>query len=145
MPKDSRGKDQNNEIFTLSVKDFLHLDRNKYIDHDNSQYVLKQPVEKKEEPVRPTIVLKKSEVAQYFATGRGDDADAKLAKKARQAIEVLKAHIKEEEAEKAEEAEEAEKGLIETSQKKKIEIEEVINLNFENLISDKVLKGLKDM
>jgi hypothetical protein len=143
MPKDNRGKDQSNEIFTLSVKDFLHLDRSKYIDHDNSQYVLKQPLEKKEEPVRPTVILKKSEVAQYFATGRGDDADAKLAKKARDAIEILKAHIKQEEAEKAEEAEEAERGFIETP--KKQVIEEAINLNFENLISDKVVKGLKDM
>jgi hypothetical protein len=143
MPKDNRGKDQSSEIFTLSVKDFLHLDRNKYIDHDNSQYVLKQPIEKKEETVRPTIILKKSEVAQYFSTGTGDNADAKLAKKARDAIEILKAHIKQEEAEKAEEAEEAERGFIETP--KKQVIEEAINLNFENLISDKVVKRLKDM
>jgi argonaute-like protein implicated in RNA metabolism and viral defense len=143
MAKDTRGKDQSNDIFTLSVKDFLHLDRNKYIDHDNSQYVLKQPLEKKEEPIRPTVILKKSEVAQYFATGRGDDADAKLAKKARHAIEVLKEHLKEEEAEKAEAAEEAEKVFFETPQKQIIE--EAISLDFENLISDKVVKGLKDM
>jgi hypothetical protein len=144
MAKDNRGKDQSNEIFTLSVKDFLHLDRSKYIDHDNSQYVLKTPIEKKEETsVRPTVVLKKSEVAQYFATGRGDDADAKLAKKARHAIEVLKEHLKEEEAEKAEAAETAEKELFEIPQKQIIE--EAISLDFENLISDKVVKGLKDM
>jgi hypothetical protein len=127
----------NKEIFSLSVRDLLHLESDKHIEHDNSQYVLKQPVQKKEEAVRPIVILSKSEVAQYFSTGKGDTTDAKLAKKAHEAIEVLKEHVKQEETKKANAAE---KSNAETSQEQITE--DVLNLDFKDLISDSVLKRL---
>jgi ATP-dependent helicase/DNAse subunit B len=123
----------NQEMPSLSVKDILHLESAKYIKHDNSQYVLK-PVQKKEEVFHPSVILTKSEVEQYFSTGKGNEADAKLAQKAQEAIEVLKEHSKQEEAKKANTTE---KGNIETSP---YQMEEVLNLDFQGLILDSVLK-----
>jgi hypothetical protein len=134
MGKNKPIYNQDKEIFSLSMRDFLHLENDKYIEHDNSQYVLKQPVQKKEETVRPAVVFSKSEVAQYFSTGRGNETDAKLARKAHEAIEVLKAHVKQGEANKTSAAE---KGNTEAPKK---QIEEVLNFDFEDLILDSMLK-----
>jgi hypothetical protein len=134
MGKNKPVNNQNKEMFLLSMRDLLHLESDKYIEHDNSQYVLKQPVQKKEEAVRPTVIFSKSEVAQYFSTDRGNETDAKLAKKAHEAIEVLKAHAKQEETKKAIVGE---KSNTEVSKK---QIEEVLNLDFKDLISDSILK-----
>jgi intergrase/recombinase len=140
MGKNKPVDNLNKEVFSLSVKDFLHLESDKHIEHDNNQYVLKQPIQKKEEAIRPLVVLSKSEVAQYFSTGKGDDTNVKLVKKAQEAIKVLKEHAKQEEIGKEETAE---KSNAEASQKQIIE--EGLSLDFNDLISDSVLKGLKDM
>jgi hypothetical protein len=124
----------NKEMPSLSIKDMLHLESAKYVKSDNSQYVLK-PVQKKEETFRPSVILSKSEVEQYFSTGKGNEADIKLAQKAQEAIEVLKEHSKQEEAKKANMTE---KGNAETSP---YQMEEVLNLDFQGLILDSVLKN----
>jgi len=118
------------------MKDMLYLESAKYIGHDNSQYVLKQPVHKRQEAIHSAVILSKSEVAQYFSGDKRkeDEADAKLVKKVHEAIEVLKEHSKQEEAKKANTAE---KTNIEMPQN---EIEEILNLDFTGLITDMMLK-----
>jgi hypothetical protein len=135
MGKNKPVNNHDKEVFSLSVKDFLHLENDKHIEHDNSQYVLKQPVHKKEDAIRPTVIFSKSEVAQYFSTGRGSETDAKLARKAHNAIEVLKEHVKQDEVKKAASAVKSNDG---EAQKHK---EEVLNLDFEGLISDSILNN----
>jgi len=125
---------QNKEIHSLSMKDMLHLESAKYLGHDNSEYVLKQPAHKRERISHSAVILSKSEVAQYFSNDKGNEADEKLVKKAHEAIEVLKEHTKQEEARKTNTAE---KSNIEVS---KNQIEEVLNLDFTGLITDMMLK-----
>jgi hypothetical protein len=126
--------------FILSVKDVIHLQEDP--DIDTNQFIIKTPTKTKE-PIIHTAIISDAERQQYFSTGKGDDKNALLAKKAQEAVKKIETDIAHKRDETAKAAAEHMKAAHETNEENSSMSGDITSrFDFGALIPDTVLKDI---
>jgi hypothetical protein len=127
--------------FVLSEKDLIHLQEAPII--DNSQFVIKRQIKEKEH-LLSNVIISDVERRQYFSTGRGDDKNALLAKKAKEAVKKIETDIAHKRNEDAKTVAEHIKAAHEADEENAgMEDGDIIsNLDFGVLLTNTVLKDM---
>jgi hypothetical protein len=124
----------------LSEKDLIHLQEAPII--DNSKFVIKTQIKTKE-PLVSNVIISDGERRQYFSTGRGDDKNAVLAKKAKEAVKKIETDIAHKRNKDAKTAMERIKDAQETNEENANMDGDIISrLDFGALLTDTVLKDM---
>jgi archaellum component FlaC len=123
--------------FILTEKDINHLQEAPII--DNSQFVIKTHTKTKEHHVN-TAIISDADRRQYFSNGLGDDKNAKLAKKAKEAIKKIETDIEQKQYEAAKVAEAAIPIIKKENTSKDGDV--TSRLDFSALITGAVLKDM---
>jgi hypothetical protein len=127
----------------LSEKDIIHLQEAPII--DNSKFVIRTQVKTKE-PLVSNVIISDVERRQYFSTGRGDDKNALLAKKAKDAVKKIETDIVQKRNVDAKEAMERIKAVQETQEtneeNESTDGDIISRLDFGALLTNTVLKDI---